>query len=135
MKCSPTPLPGGAGQDLGHRLLEAEMGIRGDEADAAQAAAHQLAEKLEPEFQIFGGPHVGAEYLALTRSAHPHRDHHRHRHHPAVLAHLLEGGVEQQIGIIAAQRSSAERLHLAVELFADPADLVFADAIQAERLR
>src|SRR5712691_6047468 len=58
----------------------------------------------------------------------------RHRHHPAVLQDLLEGGLQHQIWIVAAQRSGAEGVHLAIELLADPAHLVFADAIQAERL-
>jgi hypothetical protein len=115
----PTPLPGGARQDLGHRLLEPKVRIGSDEADTAQAAAHQLAEEGEPEFKILGRPDVGAEHLALARAAHPDGDHHRHRDHPPVLAHLLEGGIQHQIGIVAAQRSGAEGLHLAIELFAD----------------
>jgi hypothetical protein len=36
-------LPGASDQDFGDRPLEAEMGVGGDQADATQAAADELA--------------------------------------------------------------------------------------------
>jgi hypothetical protein len=52
-----------------------------------------------------------------------------------IITHLLEGGVQHEVRIIIAQRSGPKGVDLAVELFADPTDLILADPIQPERLR
>ena len=61
-------------------------------------------------------------------------DDHRHRDHPAVLAHLHEGGVQPHVRVGPGQRAGAEALHLRVQLLAQAADLALADALQPQRL-
>jgi hypothetical protein len=46
----------------------------------------------------------------------------------------LEGGVEHQVGVVTIQAPRAEGVDLAVELFADPADLILGDALETERV-
>ena len=93
-----------------------------------------LAQELEPELVVLGRTDIEAHHLAFARGADPDRDQHRHRDHPAVLAHLLEGGVQEQVGELAVQAPGPEGVDLGVELLADPADLVFGDAVDAQRL-
>ena len=54
--------------------------------------------------------------------------------HPAVLAHLDEGGVQPDVGVGPVERAGAEALHLGVQLGAQPADLALADPLQPQRL-
>lgn len=61
-------------------------------------------------------------------------DDHRNRHDAPLLAHLHVGGVDPQIGPIALDRASEERLHLVVDLRAQPRDLDIGDAAHAHRL-
>jgi hypothetical protein len=69
-----TTLPGRSDQDLGDRLLEAEMGVGGDQPDAAQTAADQLAEKGPPELQVLGRSHIHTHHLAFVSGLYPGRD-------------------------------------------------------------
>jgi hypothetical protein len=82
---------------------------------------------------VLGRTNVDADHLALTRGTNSDRDQNRHRDHPAVLSHLLEGGVQEEVWELAIQASGAEGMDLGVELFADPADLVLGDALDPER--
>ena len=72
--------------------------------------------------------------LALACGAHPDRDQHRHRDHATVLSDLLEGGVQEEVWELAIEPSRAEGMDLGVELFADAADLVLGDALNAQCL-
>jgi hypothetical protein len=53
---------------------------------------------------------------------------------PPALAHLQVGRVDPQVGPIALQRAVQERLHLLVDLLAQPADLALGDAAHAHGL-
>jgi hypothetical protein len=87
---NPAALPGGSDQNLGDRLLEAEVRVGGDQADPAQTAADQLPEKGPPELQVLGWTDVDPDHLALTGGLNADRDQDRHRDHQAALAHLLK---------------------------------------------
>jgi len=117
-------LPSSSDQDLGDRLLEAEVGIGSDQANTTQTTAHQLPEKGSPELQVFGWTDVDTDDLALAAGLDSGRDQDCHRDHSSVFAHLLEGGVQHQVGVLGVESTIAECGYLPVELLADPADLV-----------
>jgi hypothetical protein len=119
---------------LGHRLLETEVGIGDDQADTAQPAADELAQELKPELMVLGRTDVDAHHLTLAGGANTNRNQDRHRDHPAVLPDLLESGIQEEVWKLAVQTSRAEGVDLGVELLADTTDLVFGDALDAERL-
>ena len=54
-------LPGGAGQGRGDRVDEAWMRVACDQADAAEAAGDERAQKGEPGSAVFGGDDVEAD--------------------------------------------------------------------------
>jgi len=108
--------------------------IGDDEADSSQAAADHLTQELEPELVVLGRPDIDSHDFPLSRGTNPDRDQHRHRDHPAVLPDLLEGGVQEQVRELAVEAPGAEGVDLGVELLADAADLVFGDALDAQRL-
>lgn len=56
-KVDSAALPGGS-QDLGHCLLDAELGVGDHQFDAVQAAAGQLAQESDPEGRRFGSADV-----------------------------------------------------------------------------
>jgi hypothetical protein len=127
-------LPGGTDEYLGDRLFEAEVRVRGDQADAAEAAADQLTQEGPPELQVLGRTHVQAEHLAFPAAPDAGRDEHRHRDHAPVLPDLLEGGIQHQVGVLAVEGPAPKGVDLGVQLLADPAHLVLRDALDAERL-
>ena len=77
------------------------MGVGDDQPHAAQASADQLAKERAPELQVLGRAYLDAYHLALTAALDPDRDQHRHRDHAPVLAHLLKGGVQEEVGVVA----------------------------------
>lgn len=116
------PLPCRA-QHLGDGRLDAFMGI-GDELDAAQAATGQLAQKLRPDRLGLRGADLHAQHLAPAVRIDADSDDDGDRHDAAAAAHLQVGGVDPQIWPVALDESFKERFDLAVDLFAQPADLV-----------
>ena len=127
-------MPGAAHEDLSHRLFEAEVGIRDDQPDSAQAAASELAQELKPELMVLGRTDVDAHHLTLSGGTNPDREQDRHRDHPAVLSDLLEGGVQEEVWELAVEATGAEGVDLSVELLADATDLVLGDALDAKCL-
>jgi hypothetical protein len=109
------------------------VGIGGDQSDTTQAAADELAEKGPPELQVLGRADIDPHHFTFAGGLDSSCDEDRHRDHATVFAHLLEGGVEHQVGVLGVQSAGPEGGHLAVELLAVPADLVLGDALQAER--
>ena len=79
-------------------------------------------------------PHVEADHLALAAVLDGHGDEHRHGHDAPVLPHLLEGSVEEQVGVLAVETPAAEGLDLSIELAADPAHLILGDALDPQCL-
>src|SRR5262249_30109174 len=126
-------LPGGV-EYLGNGGLDAFVSVRDDQLDAAQATAGELAQECGPERLGFRWTDVHAEHLAPAVAVDPDRDDHRHRHDAAVLTHLQVSRVNPQIGPIPLDRTSQERLHLLVDLGAEPADLALGDPAHPHRL-
>jgi len=107
--------------------------IGDDQADTRQPAADELAQELEPELVVLGRADVHAHHLTLTRGTNTNCDQDCHRDHAAVLPDLLEGGVQEEVWELAVEAPSPERVDLGIELFADPADLVLGDTLDAQR--
>ena len=80
-------LPGGA-QHLGGGGLEAFVGVRDDELDAAQPAPRQLAQELAPERLGFRGADVQAEHFAPAVAVDADGDDDRDRDDAPAPAHL-----------------------------------------------
>jgi len=102
------------------------------EAELAEAIVSRL--EAIPAALDEGWANLDADHLTLAAGLDPGRDQDRHRDHAAVLAHLLEGGIQHQVGVLGVEAASAEGRHLTVQLLADTADLILGDALQAERL-
>jgi hypothetical protein len=126
-------LPTGVEQ-LGHGGLDALMGVGDDQLDPAQATAGELAQERRPKRLGVGGANVHAENFAPAITVDADRDNHRNRHDAAILAHLHVGGVDPQIRPVALDRAAEERLHLVVDLRAQPAHLALGDAVHAHRM-
>ena len=52
--------------NLGHRLLQAEVGVGDDQAHAAEAAAGELAQELKPELVVLSRADVDADHFTFT---------------------------------------------------------------------
>ena len=120
-------LPGGV-EHLGDGRLDAFMGVRDHQLDAAQATAGELAQKGGPERLGLRGADIHAEDLAPAVAVDPDRDDHGGRDDAALLAHLHVGGVDPQVGPVALDRPAQEGLHPLVDLLAQPRDLALGDA-------
>jgi hypothetical protein len=110
-------LPSGV-EHLGDGGLDALMGVRDDQLDAAQAAAGELAQERRPECLSLRRSNVHAENFAPAIAVDADRDDHRDRHDAPLLAHLHVGGVDPQIRPVALDRTGEERLHLVIDLAA-----------------
>jgi site-specific DNA recombinase len=88
-----TALPGGP-EHLGHRGLDALMGVRDHELHPGQAAALELAQELGPEGLGLRGADVHAQHLAAAVGVHRHGDGHGDGDDAAVLADLHVGRVD-----------------------------------------
>ena len=110
------------------------MGIRDHQLDAAQAAALELAQELDPEGLGLRGADRHAEHLAPAVGVDADRDDHRDRDDAPGLAHLHVGRVDPEIGPVALDRPLEEGPHALVDLLAQAADLALGDAGHAQRL-
>jgi hypothetical protein len=90
-------LPGG-GEDLGYGCLDALMGVKDDELDAAQAAPRQLAQEGGPEGLGLGRADIHAQHLGPAVGVDADRDDDGDRHNAAGLADLQVGGVDHRYG-------------------------------------
>ena len=125
----PASLPAGADHDLGGGLLESEMVVGDDQADPGQAPGPERAQQFGPERLVLAVAHGQAEDLPVAVGGDAGGDHHGSVHDPAPDPALEVGGVTEHIGELdMAQGPSPERLHLTVELAADPAHLALGDA-------
>src|SRR5438445_12954464 len=115
-------------------MLETRVGVAEDQSQPAQTATDELAQELKPELMVLGRTDVDANHLTLATRANSDRDQYCHRDHPAVLPHLLEGGVQEQVWELAIEPTSAEGMNLRIELLAIAADLVLGDALDTECL-
>ena len=119
---------------FGDRGLQPLVGVGDDELHAAQAAAGELAQELDPERLGLRRADVHAEHLAPAVGVDADRDDHRHRDDPPVLAHLQVGRVDPEVGPVALQRPLEEGRHPLVDLGAEPAHLALRHPAHAERL-
>ncbi len=60
-----TALPGRSNQDLGDCLLVAEVAVRGDEVDAAEAAVDELTQEGAPELEVLGRTDINSDHLRI----------------------------------------------------------------------
>src|SRR5487761_479287 len=111
------------------------MRVGSDQANPAQATADELAEEGSPELEVLGGADVHTHDFTFAAGLDAGRDQDCHRDHSAVFAHLLEGGVQHQVGVLGVESTIAECGYLPVELLADPADLVLGDSLSSPRPR
>ena len=75
---------------------------------------------------------IHAEHFAPAIAVDAHRDDHRDRDDPPVLADLHIGGVDPQVGPVALDRAVEEGVDALVDLLAQPADLALGDAVHAQ---
>ena len=110
------------------------MRIRDHQPHTLQAPALQVPQKRRPEGRVLRRAGIDAEHLALAVGRHADRDDRRHRAHPTVLADLVVGRIDPEVGMLPADRPRAERLHLGVQRRAHPRHLGLRDALEPERL-
>ena len=130
----PASLPLGARQHLGDGGPETLVGVGHDQAHALETALDQRAQEAGPERLVFAGPAVHPEHPTLTGGGDADRDHAGDGDHAIELAHLVEGGIEDDVGALVLDGSVAKGLDLGIEHLAQPADLRLGDAVDAEGL-
>ena len=128
-----TALPGGA-ENLGDRSLDTFVGIADDELHPAQSPAGQLAKELRPDRFGLGCADLETKNLAPPIGVDPDGDDDGDRDDPPASTDLEVGGVDPEIGPITFEGAVQERLHLAVDLFAEPRHLALADPRHAHGL-
>jgi hypothetical protein len=129
------PLPSGAGQGSADRLDQAAVGVGGDQADAGEAAGNQVSEEREPAGAVLSAAHLQAEDLPVAVGVHPGREQGVDVHRATTLPHLHHQRVGGDEGVRpGVQRSSAERLHLAIEISGHLRDLRLGQPGNAEGL-
>jgi hypothetical protein len=97
-------LPRGV-QHFGNSRLDALMGVRDHQLDAAQAASGERAQELGPEGLGFRRADVHAEHLAPAVAVDSNGDDHRNRHNAPALPHFHVGRVDPQVGPVAFERA------------------------------
>src|SRR5918995_3821974 len=129
----PAALPGGT-QDLRDGGFQTFVGVGDDQLYALQAAAHQAAQKLDPEGGGFRLTQAKPEDLAAAVLVDAGGDYRGDRHDAAILADLDVGRIEPEVGPLAVQRPLEERQHARVDVLAQRRDLRLGDAGHAQRL-
>src|SRR5438477_8710456 len=86
-----------------------------------------------PEGTILAGSHVEPEHLTLAVLIDADSDHHRHADDAVFLPHLDERRVQLHVGVAPIELAGPKALYLCVQRLAQPADLAFGDAADAER--
>src|SRR5919112_1099760 len=97
-----TPLPARA-QDLGNGRLETFVGVGDDQLHPLQAAAHQTAQKLDPEGGGFRLTQAEPEDLAAAVLVDTGGDYGGNRHNAPILADLDVSRIEPEVGPLAVQ--------------------------------
>jgi hypothetical protein len=101
------------------RLLQADVRVRDDQANALETAFHKTPEKLRPETAILGRPDIDPQHLAVALAGNAHRDDRGLTDHATVDPHLVVRRIHPQITMLAGQRARATRRDDRVELAAD----------------
>jgi site-specific DNA recombinase len=130
----PASLPAGADDHLADGLLEAAVGVADHQPHAARPAGDQPLQEGAPDGGVLARADVQPQHLAHPVLAHAVGDHHRHRLHPVLPAHVLVARVEPHVGVRGVQPPAAEGRDLLIEAGAQPADLALADADDARGL-
>ena len=126
-------LPSGV-HHFGHRGLDALVGVRDHELDAAQAAPGELAQEVGPERLGLRRTDIHAKDFAAAVTVDADRYDHRHRDDATILAHLHVGRVDPEIGPLALDGTVEKRADPFVDLLAKAADLTLRHAGAAHRL-
>ena len=124
-------LPGGA-EHLGNGGLQSLVRVRYDQLDAAQAAAGQAAQELDPERLGLAMADGHAEHLASAIGVDADGDDDGDRDDVMVSSDFDVGGVKPDVGPIAFDGAAQEGLHAFVDLAAQARDLALADTLHAE---
>jgi hypothetical protein len=104
------------------------------ETHALQAAALEVAHKLDPERLRLDLAQVEADHLAPAGLVHGVGDHKRLRADVALVAHLEVLGVQPQVRVVALERPLAERIDLLVEAAAERRDAILRHPLDPELL-
>jgi hypothetical protein len=113
-----TTLPAGSRQHGRDGLLEAEVVIGDDQADAGEPAGSQAAQEAGPGRAVLARENVDAQDLALAISVHGRRDRGADIDYTTAVTAALGQGVDPDIGIGAAiQRPVPELVDHAVQGF------------------
>ena len=75
------------------------VGVGDHECDPREPVGHQAPQERRPARPVLGAEHVEAQDLAVAVGVDPGGDDRGHRDHPAALSHLVEQGVEPQVGV------------------------------------
>lgn len=118
-------LPTRLREDLRDGLLEALVGVGDHEADSLEASLDEVAQEASPENVVLRRSGVAAEHVAVTVAVDPDGNDGCDRDDAAQLSHLVEGGIEPHVGILALDGAGQEALDVLVEALADAADLDF----------
>ena len=110
-------LPGGA-QHLGHRRLDALVGVRDHQLHSAQTAPRELAQELGPDRLGFRSADLHAQDLAPAVAINADSHDGGHRNDAATPANLEVGRIDPQIGPVAFNGAIEEGFDLAVDLLA-----------------
>lgn len=110
------------------------MGIGDDELDASETPSRQFAQKIRPDRLGLGRANLHAQDLAPSVGVDADGDDDGNRDDAATATNLQIGGVDPQIRPVAFNGAAEERLHLVVDLLAQPRDLALGDAAHAHRL-
>ena len=121
------------GQLVTNRGSESRVPVGDDELDAAEAAAHELLEKIGPAFFRLARPDGDAEKLAVPARADAVGDEGRDVLDAAGPAGVEERAIEEQVCDGLGDRRLAQRFDLLVEGARDAADRRATDVIAEER--
>jgi hypothetical protein len=128
-------LPGSARQGGGDRVDETGVRVRGQQADAAEAARDQRAQQRQPGGAVLGRDDVEAERLAEAVPVDADRVHDADVDRVPALAALHHQRVERQVRIGAAvERAAAEVVNDLVQRLRQPGDLALAHPVDPELL-
>src|SRR3990172_800290 len=132
----PASLPARPQEDLVDRFLEALMRIGDNERHPGKTPGHKTGEETPPERVILASADLKPEHLALAALRDAVGDDKSHGDDPGrLIADLLVGGIQEEVGVATDERPASEGLDLGVQAGADARDLAFGDAVDAEGVR
>jgi hypothetical protein len=128
-------LPAGAGEHGSDGLLQALVIIGDDQADAAQATGHEVAQEGGPAGTVLARDHVTTQDFAVTICIDTDRGEGGDVHDAPTLAATLGLGVDPEVGVgSAVELSGAEGIDQLVKLRGHLGDPRLGQPVDAQRL-